>query len=569
MKNKINPADIMAEYAKGVQYKQGLDLYETVRQNENFYIGRQWEGVNAPDLDKPVINILRRVVAYFLSTIVSDDVSANITDFGEREELKPMLTVASRELERIVELANIKNLNREVLRNAAVDGDGCLHFFFDPSLGPEEHTTGQIEAEIIDNTNVVFANPQVCDVQKQPYILIAFRRMVEEVREDAKQSGGNWQGVVADDDSNGINTESETGKVTVVRKYYKQDGTIWVTDVCAGAVVKPPVDLGYQRFPLCWLSWEKVKNSYHGQSSVTGMVPNQIFVNKLFAMGMQSVKQLSFPKVVYNKLLVPDGWDNRVGGAIPVMGNPAEAVATGYRAPDMSNQVLLMIEKVIQYTRDTMGASDAALGNVRPDNTSAIIAVQRASSMPLELQRMAFYQFVEDMMRVLLDMLSTNYGLREVVMPVGDGTDAPTLFDFGQLKGMHLKLNVEIGAATYWSELMQVQTIDNLFARGIIQDAEVYLECIPDGYIRNKGKIIAALRQKKQEMEQGAMGMQGGGLPPELAAMQGMQGAQGAMPSQSQAEGIPPELAMMAMQQAEDELAQEAAAAQMAKKGAK
>ncbi|MFQ7004766.1 MAG: hypothetical protein ACLRRT_14530 [Ruthenibacterium lactatiformans] len=45
---------------------------------------------------------------------------------------------------------------------------------------------------------------------------------------------------------------------------------------------------------------------------------------------------------------------------------------------------------MIEYTRDTMGASDAALGNVTPDNTSAIIAVQKATSMPLELQRQDF-----------------------------------------------------------------------------------------------------------------------------------------------------------------------------------
>ena len=55
---------------------------ETVRQNENFFIGNQWEGVNAPDLDKPVINILKRVVSYFVSTLVSDDIGVNAEPFG-------------------------------------------------------------------------------------------------------------------------------------------------------------------------------------------------------------------------------------------------------------------------------------------------------------------------------------------------------------------------------------------------------------------------------------------------------------------------------------------------------
>ncbi|MFR1356156.1 MAG: hypothetical protein ACLSBB_02370 [Ruthenibacterium lactatiformans] len=76
----------------------------------------------------------------------------------------------------------------------------------------------------------------------------------------------------------------------------------------------------------------------------------------------------------------------------------------------------MMIDKVIEYTRDTMGASDAALGNVTPDNTSAIIAVQKATSMPLELQRQDFYCFVEDSVRIWMDMMAQNYGVRMVRM---------------------------------------------------------------------------------------------------------------------------------------------------------
>ena len=46
------PEEIFQEYQKGIDYKSRIGLYETVQQNENFYLGKQWEGVNAPDLDK-------------------------------------------------------------------------------------------------------------------------------------------------------------------------------------------------------------------------------------------------------------------------------------------------------------------------------------------------------------------------------------------------------------------------------------------------------------------------------------------------------------------------------------
>ena len=31
------------------------------------------------------------------------------------------------------------------------------------------------------------------------------------------------------------------------------------------------------------MSWESVKNSYHGVSPITGKIENQIFINKIYA----------------------------------------------------------------------------------------------------------------------------------------------------------------------------------------------------------------------------------------------------------------------------------------------
>ena len=241
----------------------------------------------------------------------------------------------------------------------------------------------------------------------------------------------------ADEAAGGGGDEPEEGKGTVVRRYWKEKGrngrkTVWFCEMTAGAVVRGPTDTGYSRYPIAFMPWEKVKNQYHGQAAITGMIPNQIFVNKLFAMAMQHVKQLAFPKVIYNRnLMAGRKWNNRVGEAIGVNGDPNVAVATGFRAPDMSAQVLVMIDKVIEYTRDTMGASDAALGNVTPDNTSAIIAVQKATSMPLELQRQDFYCFVEDSVRIWMDMMAQNYGVRMVRMkaPEAEAEAVPALPD--------------------------------------------------------------------------------------------------------------------------------------------
>ena len=53
---KKTPDEIWEEYEKGKSYNNSIDLYDVVEKNENFFIGNQWEGLIAPDLDKPVLN---------------------------------------------------------------------------------------------------------------------------------------------------------------------------------------------------------------------------------------------------------------------------------------------------------------------------------------------------------------------------------------------------------------------------------------------------------------------------------------------------------------------------------
>ena len=522
MESKHSPEAVKEQYERAVSYNAAIDLYNTVKQNENFFIGNQWEGVNAPDLDKPVINILKRVILFFVASIVSDDISTEISQFGGDHEGDNTLLLVREEVDRIIEAQKLKDKNRLLIRNAAVDGDACLYLRFDPdaeSIGP---TDGDIAAEIIDNTNVFFGNPEVDEIQSQPYVILMLRRDLESLKEELKADGAEESLLLSlrpDDDPNGMNREREEGKVTVLVKFWKEreTGTVWVTKTANDVCLMPPTDTGYKLYPVAYMSWDKIKNRYHGQAAVTGLIPNQIFVNKLFAMAMEQVKKMAFPKIIYNRSLFPNGFNNRVGEAVGAAGDPTSAVMQNVRPADMSGQVMELVEKTISYTRDMMGASDASLGNIRPENTSAIIAVQKSSSMPLELNRMSFYQFVEDYIRIMVDIMRVNFGMRYVMAKDEDGVLQRQQFDFSTLQDMKLQLNVSVGAAAYWSELMQMQTTDNLFAKGIITDAVTYLESIPDEYIKNKSSIIEDL--KRAQLPEPTPTPTGNGA--DLAAMMG------------------------------------------------
>lgn len=504
---KLDATEIWKEYNKLVAANVSIDLYNTVKKNENFFIGKQWEGVNAPPgLEKPVFNILKRVISYFVSIIVSDDVTAmlSMTNNCKDDALDQFLKIVSTEIDEVIENTKLKSKNRDAIRNAAVDGDACLYIRFDDTVDIGQMAKGAIDVEIIDNTNIVFGNPQVQDIQKQPFVIIALRKSIEDVKEEAATNGVNGADVdliTVDNNEQLEDKIKEDDKVTVLVKFFKVDSKVHFVKATHNVVIKTDTELGYNLYPLAYFSWDKIKNNYHGQAAVSGLLPNQIFINKLFAMSMEHVRNMAFPKVIYNSTMIPK-WDNRVGASIAVNGDPNMALATGFKAPDMSNQVMLLIEKVIQYTRDTMGASDAALGNVKADNTSAIIALQKSSAMPLELQRMDFYQFVEDYIRIIIDIIRVNYGMRNVSYTAENGETVTSPIDFSLLDQLKFKLNVDIGASTYWSEMMQVQTIDNLFAKNIITDAVMYLESIPDGFIKNKQSLIDKIKAKQQEMQQ-------------------------------------------------------------------
>ena len=519
----VEPGKIWREYERGREYNERVGLYETVKNNENFYIGKQWENVVAPDLEKPVLNFLRRVTTYFLAMLASEDIGVQIQPFQPESASEIAAKVLSAEIGRVIERTRIKPLARDMLRNCCVDGDGCFYFYFAAEAYTGQAAEGEIRCENIDNTKVIFGNPFVADVQSQPYVLIVQRLQLEQAREQAREAGADAEAIRPDSDNKYIGEEADTQSqlVTVlIRLWRGESGTVQCCKTTHDVVIREVWDTGYRLYPLAWMSWEKIKNSYHGQAALTGLIPNQIFVNKLWAMAMQHVKLSAFPKVFYDRNRIPE-WTNKVGQAIGVNGNPNDLIAANFRTADLSAQLLELVDRTINYTKEFLGASDAALGNVKPDNTSAIIAVQKANAVPLELQRLAYYQFCEDYIRILIDMMRADYGVRSVTADMdGSGVKQAVTLDFSAINADALELNIDVGSSSYWSELTQIQTLDNLFSKGIIADAATYLDAMPDKYVPGKQKIIeqikarqemqaqVAMMQQQQQMQQSVSGQQ-------------------------------------------------------------
>lgn len=536
MKIKQRPDEIWKEYQDGIAYNAGIfdgGLYETVERNNNFYNDKQWEGVNAPDLDKPVFNFLKPVVNFYIAMLISDDIAANV-EFkgGNAQELESVQKAVSQEILNILERENMQFKNRRAIRNAAVDGDCCFYNWFDVEAETDGIYEGQIRTDVIDNTNVVFGDPSENDPQKQPYIIVVYRALTENVKEEAKENGMGGDGIesiVPDNDCIYMNEEKNYDKnyTTVLLKMWKVKKTVngkMVKSVrmvksTQTALVKKAWDTDYRRYPLSWMSWEVVKNSYHGVAPLTGKIQNQIFVNKMYAMAMMFTARTAFPKIIYDATKIPGGWDNRIGSAVKVVGNPNDALFANFQAADMSASVPNLINSTITQTKDLMGANETALGNVEPDNTSAIITVQNQARIQLDMQRLDFYNCVEGYIRSYIDMMRVHYGVREIEITDENGNKAVVEFDFSQLENCTVNLKVDVGQGSYWSEIMQIQTLDNLYAKRIIPSATTYLEMLPDGVIKNKQMLISQIKAMQPPASEAAgINPVGGTFPPSGAS---------------------------------------------------
>lgn len=503
---KTSPVDIYREYSEGVDYNQRIELYDTVEQNENMFVGKCWEGVNAPDLDKPVIPLLKRVVAQSVAMIVSDDISDQIT--ARQPDQEQAIAILQTEIDSVIEDEKMKTKNRLLLRNAAVDGDCCLYARFDPIASTGQEAQGRIVAQVIDNTNVLFGNRHTREVEVQPYILLPLRELIDDVKREAQNNHRPQEEIDAitpDSDTNEYgHTNAQGDLVTTIVKLWRNwdTGTIWATKTTQRAVVLEPRDTELRLYPVAYMSWDETKNSYHGVSCTAGLIPNQIFINKMYALAMRHLTNTSFPLLAYDMTRLPGGFSSKPAQQIGVNGNPNEIITNPIRMPEMNNQALVLIDKVLEHTQNLTGTPDVLLGNVRPENTSAIVALTKASAMPLEIQRLNFYQFVEDYLRIFIEIIATNYGTRMALVTAPDGTQAPGTFDFSTLRDIDFKLNLDVGQTAYWSEMMQSQTNDNMWQNGVITNPVDYLENVPNGYIRNKNKLIAHVEQQQQAAAQ-------------------------------------------------------------------
>jgi hypothetical protein len=509
----MTPQQIWEEYSKGTAYKTAIGLYEDVEYNTNFYLGKQWEGVNAPNIEKPVVNLFKPAIDYYVSMLASDDIGVTC-DFPQQADavIKEVVEyITQNQLESVLEATKLKAEARLLIKDSALNGDGYFHFWFDPDKKNGDYT-GDICLERVQNVNLIFGNPADGRIEHQPYLIVSSQLPTESVKEMVSEPN-SVQADAQEFTNLGMFAESSADYTTVLTKFWKKNGTVWFTKVTHDVIIKKPTDTKCKLYPIARMCWTDVPLSCHGRSPLTSVRQNQITVNKFYMMFNEFFKKLAFPKVVYDKQKIAT-WSNQIQ-AIGVDGDPQNAFAYQTPVVQLPSQIREYVQDLIIKTKETLGVYDVALGNARPENTSAIIALQKTAAQPLELQRLNFYQMIEDSVRIIIDLMASYYGVRQVPFKMSAGEGELKAFDYADLRDA-AHYTVDVGQAAYWAETTQIQTLDNLFKSGIIPDPITYLEQLPNGTVKNKADIIQKLREQTQvgQFDQAIQAQQPPNLPP-------------------------------------------------------
>ena len=132
-----------------------------------------------------------------------------------------------------------------------------------------------------------FGNPNSKNVKTQPYILIASRELVDDLKKIAEGYGRSKEEIalITGDSENAelagdmAKKELDGTKCIALTKLWRgENGTICFRKSVRSTAISDTVDTGLNDYPICFFNWTPVKNSWHGQAVATGMIENQIFI---------------------------------------------------------------------------------------------------------------------------------------------------------------------------------------------------------------------------------------------------------------------------------------------------
>ena len=517
-KEEMNITTVWEEYERGKNYNYQQQLYEKSKKNYDFYHGNQWEGIKLTGIQPITLNIIKSIVKYKVGVVKTNSYqiyfnSDTYEDEEQRKKLQDICDMLNRYANRLWEKNKVNKIVRCCVDDACIDNEGIIYFYADP-----DEDSNNILCEQVDRTNIYYGNENDDDIQNQPYIIISFRRTVEEVKEEARQNGISEEEIelitedqdIEEQSGRDLRTTEIVPMCLVLLKLYKKDGKIWAKKCTKLATVMKDACLEISLYPVAHILWERVKGSARGQGEVEYLIPNQIEINKTATRRALVVKMVAFPKLVANTKYIKNTKAlNKVGTTIELNELNADDVTkvVNYLKPTgISSDAYNLQKELEEDTQSLAGAGDTVTGNVDPTQASgkAILAVQQASQQPINQQVEYYKDFIEDIARIWFEMLKVN-SVKGITL-VHEQKDyannvtieKPYELTQKELKSYDFYIKIDVTPKSPFDKYAMEMSLENLLGAQQITFEE-YVNALPEDATMPKAKLKEILKDREEK----------------------------------------------------------------------
>ena len=520
-REEIRVTPVWQLYEIGRNYHRRTGIYTDTDRNFRFYNGNQWDGAKLGGVEPIQKNFIKPIVKYKVSVIHNHLYgivysSQNFDNPGNQKESGKLCEMLNRYAARAWEKDSMDFKGRRITKHSAINDEGILYINFD------EETMTPVN-EVISKSDIYYGNENDDDIQNQPYILIRRRMPVANAIDLALSLGMSEDDepmIIGDNDtfeqSGEAAKEELDNMVTIVYKMYRKKGTVHFSAATRWVEIVNDVDTGLTLYPVAHFVWEEKEGSARGEGEVRYLIPNQIEVNRTEMRRVLTVKEQAYPmKVVdVSRVANPSALDT-VGGTVRTNGQPVDDVRkiVGTIPPaQMSPDVKLLQDDLINVTRDLAGAGDTATGQVNPESASgrAILAVQQASQAPMTEQKESYKKFIEDVARIWLEYLivyaEDGVNLEQAEVDPMTGQELVRIVNVPQavLKQLKAVVKIDVTPRSPFDRFAQEQTIENLLVQGFfnaqrVGELDIYERVLPDDSVAPKRQIRDAINYVKEE----------------------------------------------------------------------
>jgi len=460
-------------YEDGRGYLSTMGLAKKIPTYNRFYEGEQWPAPTrkTQGLPRPVVNFIKMIVRNKVAIILA--AKARILFEAELSDvdIKPLNDFT----DYIVKEIGQADLDREAVQQACIEGTYIYHYYWDvEAVGKDGQVEGGVRAELLDPLQVIFENPTQRDEQKQKWIIIVSRESVDGVKAKADK-GVDISAIVPDEaDDNEYGTVEQDGSklCTVVTRYFRRDGEVYVEQATKTVAFKAPVPIAPDvpaamkelfpepaadevenedmdapnndlpdtagrtadkssgekplqgersrayLYPVVVGQYEPRKKSIYGIGEVEGLIPNQKYVNTLLGMALLNVMTVAWDKyVVHPNALKHQVITNETGQVLTDYSNTNGNGIKRLGGAAMSGLPVNLCDAIMNMTRTVTGSTEVMSGETVGSVSSAmgISLLQEAAKHPINNLREGFWAAKKKQGLVLAQFFRLFYQNKEYV----------------------------------------------------------------------------------------------------------------------------------------------------------